>query len=312
MFVYFICIRLSLPFPTLTKYGHESSYGWSSQRVGLTLHRIFFYWFSLFLFSLSRAFAVTQHRSDSPQHTSSGSSPASHSSSSPAPPSSPSPQESPKNCSYIYRDWLENTSKSMSSIALPAQHHHQQQSHRSSPSSSAVDSIKSSHCFMPPNDNENHYANIESTSNGSNLLSSSWLPASKLPSFNWTRQFNDTLATIGSMLQRNFQIENYPSAGNVSEASASTATIGSNAALDENSAKKCKKTFSSNSKRCRNAADPNELDMLVLKTVDWNDDNDSDSYWFDFDSLLEIVSVFFLLRPLSTKKKTKKEHSHIL
>uniref|UniRef100_A0A182P8I8 Semaphorin-1A n=1 Tax=Anopheles epiroticus TaxID=199890 RepID=A0A182P8I8_9DIPT len=43
---------------------------------------------------------VTQHRSDSPHHSSSGSSPVmSNSSSSPAPPSSsPSPQESPKNC----------------------------------------------------------------------------------------------------------------------------------------------------------------------------------------------------------------------
>lgn len=49
---------------------------------------------------------VTQHRSDSPHNTSSGSSPVmSNSSSSPAPPSSsPSPEESPKNCSYIYRD----------------------------------------------------------------------------------------------------------------------------------------------------------------------------------------------------------------
>lgn len=131
---------------------------------------------------------------------------------------------------------------------------------------------------MPRNDNENHYANIEYTSNASILLSSSWLPASKLPSFNWTRQFNDTLATIGSMLQRNFQIENYPSAGNVSEASASTATIGSSAAINEISAKKCKKTFSSNSKRCRNAGDLNELDVLVLKTVDWSGDDDSDSY----------------------------------
>ncbi|XP_055681503.1 semaphorin-1A [Lutzomyia longipalpis] len=49
---------------------------------------------------------ATQHRSDSPQNSSSGSSPVmSHSSSSPAPPSSsPSPQGSLKNCSYIYRD----------------------------------------------------------------------------------------------------------------------------------------------------------------------------------------------------------------
>lgn len=56
---------------------------------------------SCFIFVL-----VTQHRSNSPQNSSSGSSPVmSNSSSSPAPPSSsPSPQESPKNCSYIYRD----------------------------------------------------------------------------------------------------------------------------------------------------------------------------------------------------------------
>ena len=52
------------------------------------------------------------HRSDSPQNSSgSGSSPTlshgSGSSSSPAPPSSPSLHESPKNCSYIYRDWLQ-------------------------------------------------------------------------------------------------------------------------------------------------------------------------------------------------------------
>lgn len=93
------------------------------------------------------------------------------------------------------------------------------------------------------------------------------------------------------MLQRNFQIENYPSAGNVSEASASTATIGSNVAINEICAKKCKKTFSSKNERCRNAGDLNELDMLVLKTVDWNDDDNSDSHWFDYDSLLENVSV---------------------
>lgn len=165
--------------------------------------------------------------------------------------------------------------------------HHQQQSHRSSPSTSAVGSIKSSNCIIPMDDNEIHYANIESTSNTSNsLLSSSWLPASKLPSFNWTRQFNDTLACIGSMLQRNFQIENHPSVGNVSEASASTATIGSTATIDDNGSQFTKigktTTFSGNSKRHRSnttaIGDPNELDMLVLKTVDdWDDDSD-DSY----------------------------------
>lgn len=154
---------------------------------------------------------------------------------------------------------------------------HQHPSHRSSPSTSAVGSIKSSNCIIPTDDNENDYPNIDATSNVSNILSSSWLPASKLSSFSWTRQFNDTLATIGSMLQRNFQIENYPSVGNVSEASASTATIGSNAAIDENAAKKCKTAFSSNRRHHNNstAGDPNELDMLVLRTVDWDDDSDS-------------------------------------
>lgn len=154
----------------------------------------------------------------------------------------------------------------------------QQPSHRSSPSTSAVGSIKSNNCIISMDDNENHYSDIQATSNASNILSSSWLPASKLSTFSWTRQFNDTLATIGSMLQRNFQIENYPSAGNVSEASASTATIGSNAAIDDNGAKKSRITsFASNSKRRRNSAagNPNELDMLVLKTVDWDDDSDS-------------------------------------
>lgn len=164
------------------------------------------------------------------------------------------------------------------------QQQQQSASYRSSPSTSAVGSIKSNNCIMPTDDNENHYSNIESTSNASNLLSSSWLPASKLSSFSWTRQFNDTLATIGSMLQRNFQIENYPSAGNVSEASASTATIGSNAAIDDNSGQlfeqKSKSTFSGKGKRHHSnstASDPNELDMLVLKTAGW-DDEDSDSY----------------------------------
>lgn len=159
----------------------------------------------------------------------------------------------------------------------------QKQSHRSSPSTSAVGSIKSNNCIISTDDNNDiHYSNIETTSNIGNLLSSSWLPASKLPSLNWTRQFNDTLATIGSMFQRNFQIENYPSAGNVSEASASTATIGSNATIDDNVEQLTKNshnsTFSSKKKRRRanvTADDPNELDMLVLKTVDWNDDSDS-------------------------------------
>lgn len=71
--------------------------------IGKYIARCFlFFWDLIKIFFYS----VSQNRSDSPQHSSSGSSPVlSHSSSSPAPPSSsPSPQESPKNCSYIYRD----------------------------------------------------------------------------------------------------------------------------------------------------------------------------------------------------------------
>lgn len=185
------------------------------------------------------------------------------------------------------------------------QHRHQPQpnNHSSSPSTSAVGSIRSNRCVIVSADDDkdiHHYSNIrQSTSCASNSLltkasasSSSWLPASKLPSFKWSRQFNETLATIGTMLQRNFQLDNYPSAGNVSEASASTATIGSNTAIDAvDTGPRSSRTNYGNSyggsissKRHSTANHPNELDMLVLKTNeqrhanDGNDDDSDDSY----------------------------------
>lgn len=88
--------------------------------------------------------------------------------------------------------------------------------------------------------------------------------------FNWSRQFNETLATISGLLQRNFQENPYPGC-NVSEASASTATLGSSTALDGKT-----QTTDKMQKRRRNSltGDPRELDMLVLGTVNAEDSDD--------------------------------------
>lgn len=98
--------------------------------------------------------------------------------------------------------------------------------------------------------------------------------------FAWTRHFNETLATISNLLRRNFHDDHYPSGGNVSEASASTATIASNPANDDETfIRKTRNSFLSNAKRRRNSPtdNPKELDMLVMKNVEWDND-DSDSY----------------------------------
>lgn len=102
-----------------------------------------------------------------------------------------------------------------------------------------------------------------------NLLTSLKQP-SKM-TFNWSRQFNETLATISGLLQRNFQENPYPGC-NVSEASASTATLGSSTAIDGKP-----QTTDKWQKRRRNSltGDPRELDMLVLETVNADD---SDAY----------------------------------
>lgn len=98
-----------------------------------------------------------------------------------------------------------------------------------------------------------------------NLLTSLKQP-SKM-TFNWSRQFNETLATISGLLQRNFQENPYPGC-NVSEASASTATLGSSTAIDGKT-----QTSDKWQKRRRNSltGDPRELDMLVLETVNAED-----------------------------------------
>lgn len=160
-------------------------------------------------------FTVNQHRPDSPQNSSAGSSPAmSHSSSSPAPPSSPSLQESPKNCSYIYRDWLlfttSSTSKSMSSMfSLPLRSN-----------LSAVNISRIHIDFHQPHDNDPF---LSSSITASNLLLTSLKQPSKITIFNWLHQFYKSLAIISKILQRNFHDEISPSGGNRSEASASTA-----------------------------------------------------------------------------------------
>lgn len=152
----------------------------------------------------------------------------------------------------------------MSSIPLPFQSH-------SSTSTYVNNQNTGSHL------NDDNDSFISNATVASNLLTSLKQP-SKM-NFNWSRQFNETLATISNMLQRNFHDNIQPSGGNVSEASASTATIGSNTAIDSESfVKKTKNSFISSKKRRRSnfsTADAKELDVLVLKSVDFDD---SDSY----------------------------------
>lgn len=135
---------------------------------------------------------------------------------------------------------------------------------------------------MPAPDEDDLF--VSNATIASNLLTSLKQP-SKM-TFNWSRQFNETLATISGLLQRNFQENPYPGC-NVSEASASTATLGSSTAIDA-AAINAPKPSTSNSvakapyekrqkHRQRNSSigDPRELDMLVLEKVN---DDDSDSY----------------------------------
>lgn len=278
----------------------------------------------------SRPRTVNPHRSDvSPPNSSSGSSPSmSHSSSSPAPPSSPSPQQSPKNCSYIYRDWLPAPSKSMSAHRLPlrrsdpslpststaftdqdhemyslpyaiakmqhtepraspdaamqttgaehrsrsgrkkASHRHQHQHQHRHHSHS----LRSHHSEHTPSEHDSHRDDDDLfASTATNLLSSLKQP-SKM-TFNWSRQFNETLATISGLLQRNF--EERTLGCNVSEASASTATLGSTTQMDALSKVQVEK-WQRNRRTSLTGGDPRELDILVLEK---NNGDDSDDYW---------------------------------
>lgn len=104
-----------------------------------------------------------------------------------------------------------------------------------------------------------------------NLLTSLKQP-SKM-TFNWSRQFNETLATISGLLQRNFQENPYPGC-NVSEASASTATLDSSTAIDISSKNQTDK-WPKKRRNSLNGGDPRELDMLVLEKVNGDD---SDGY----------------------------------
>lgn len=105
----------------------------------------------------------------------------------------------------------------------------------------------------------------------SGTIASNLLTSLKQPSkmtFNWSRQFNETLATISGLLQRNFQENPYPGC-NVSEASASTATLGSSTAID--STAKCQTDKWQKRRRNSLTGDPRELDMLVLEPVNGDD-----------------------------------------
>lgn len=143
-------------------------------------------------------------------------------------------------------------------------YHHRHHHHR-----------KQEYIQQHPNDSTNsiQYPNDEDLFLSSGTIATNLLSSLKQPStmtFNWSRQFNETLATISGLLQRNFQENPYPGC-NVSEASASTATLGSSTAIDSTSKNPTDKW----QKRRRNSltGDPRELDMLVLEPVN---DDDSD------------------------------------
>lgn len=119
--------------------------------------------------------------------------------------------------------------------------------------------------------NATHYPDDDDLFLSSGTIASNLLTSLKQPSkmtFNWSRQFNETLATISGLLQRNFQESPYPGC-NVSEASASTATLGSSTAIDSTAKNQADKW----QKRRRNSltGDPRELDMLVLEPVNGDD-----------------------------------------
>lgn len=143
-------------------------------------------------------------------------------------------------------------------------HHHQHHHHRKH---GDRDNAQNDTLSMIPYPNDDDDLFVSSGTIATNLLTSLKQP-SKM-TFNWSRQFNETLATISGLLQRNFQESPYPGC-NVSEASASTATLGSSTAIDS-----IAKTPSMDKwqKRRRNSltGDPRELDMLVLEPVNGDD-----------------------------------------
>lgn len=124
-----------------------------------------------------------------------------------------------------------------------------------------------------PSEHESHRDDDDLFENTATNLLSSLKQPSKM-TFNWSRQFNETLATISGLLQRNFQ-ENpsYPGC-NVSEASASTATLGSTTQMDALSKVQAEK-WQKNRRTSASGGDPRELDILVREK---NNDDDSDDY----------------------------------
>lgn len=139
-------------------------------------------------------------------------------------------------------------------------HNHQHRKHGHERENAQIDTLS----MIPYPDDDDLF--LSSGTIATNLLTSLKQPTKM--TFNWSRQFNETLATISGLLQRNFQESPYPGC-NVSEASASTATLGSSTAIDS-----IAKTQSDKwQKRRRNSltGDPRELDMLVLEPVNADD-----------------------------------------
>lgn len=146
------------------------------------------------------------------------------------------------------------------------QHQHQHRHHSHNRRGHHAEYTASEHDSLSHRDDDDLFA-----STATNLLSSLKQP-SKM-TFNWSRQFNETLATISGLLQRNFQESPYPGC-NVSEASASTATLGSTTQMDTLSRVQAEK-WQKNRRTSLTGGDPRELDILVLEK---NNGDDSDDY----------------------------------
>lgn len=164
---------------------------------------------------------------------------------------------------------------------IPEQHHQQQQQHHHQAFGQHSNRKKHHHRRHRKHGEREHAQQIDANSIqypddddlflSSGTIATNLLSSLKQPSkmtFNWSRQFNETLATISGLLQRNFQENPYPGC-NVSEASASTATLGSSNAIDTTAKNQSDKW----QKRRRNSltGDPRELDMLVLEPVNGDD-----------------------------------------
>lgn len=124
--------------------------------------------------------------------------------------------------------------------------------------------------------------NVNSLAQSPNSLLSTLAQPPKM-ALSWARQFNEKLATISNLLHRNFQDDHiYPSrdydnANSNDDDDDEYGTTSDTANVENAKAigRVCRKNRNGFLRsRSNSSADPKELDMLVLKTVNWDDSDD--------------------------------------